>query len=107
MRGAQGPVGPQGLDGNAGTPGPKGEPGEQGWLKICNCERNDPAQVFFISSGHWVSEKHMFGFHDVTSAQGEFVVKVLAPVTYVLHVGGEWEKIDCSRHKDRIKVMSG
>ena len=89
MRGAEGPIGPAGPPGQEGRPGPKGEPGEQGWLKICTCQRNEPAQVFYLSSGHWMSEKSQFGFHDVTAAQGEYNVNVVGPITYILHVGGE------------------
>lgn len=38
----------------------------------------------------------MTGFQDVTSAHGEFHVRVVAPVTYVLHVGGKTSLISNS-----------
>ena len=89
MRGPAGPPGPTGNKGEPGTPGQRGPPGSDRILRVCNCERNVPTQVFYVSSGHWISENHMTGFQDVTSAYGEFHLKVVAPVTYVLHVGGK------------------
>ena len=89
MRGPAGPPGPFGSPGERGSPGEKGPPGTDRILRVCNCEWNVPSQVFFVTSGHWISEKPVIGFHDVTSAEGEFHVKVVSPVTYVLHVGGE------------------
>ena len=89
MRGPAGPPGPTGDKGEAGTPGLQGPPGGDRILRVCNCEWNEPTQVFYVNAGHWISEKPMTGFQDVTSAFGEFQVKIVAPVTYVLHVGGE------------------
>ena len=91
MRGPIGPQGPAGAKGEAGEPGKQGPPGTDSILRVCNCERNVPTQVFYVNSGHWISEKAMTDFQDVTSAEGEFHVKVVAPVTYVLHVGGKLE----------------
>lgn len=89
MRGPAGPPGPTGAKGEPGTPGQKGPPGSDRILRVCSCEWNVPTQVFYVNSGHWISEKPMTGFQDVSSAYGEFHVKVVAPVTYVLHVGGK------------------
>lgn len=96
MRGPAGPQGPTGAKGEPGTPGQQGPPGSDRILRVCNCERNVPTQVFYVSSGHWISESHMTGFQDVTSAHGEFHVRVVAPVTYVLHVGGKTSLISNS-----------
>lgn len=89
MRGPSGPPGPSGAKGEPGNPGKQGPPGTDRILRVCNCEYNVPTQVIYVTSGHWTSEKNMFGFQDVTSANGEFHVKVVAPVTYTLHVGGK------------------
>ena len=90
MRGAIGPPGPAGAKGEPGNPGQQGPPGTERILRVCNCQWNVPTQVFYVNSGHWISAKTMVGFQDVTSANGEFHVKVVAPVTYVLHVGGKF-----------------
>lgn len=94
MRGAIGPPGPTGAKGEPGNPGQQGPPGTERILRVCNCQWNVPTQVFYVNSGHWISQKTMVGFQDVTSANGEFHVKVVAPVTYVLHVGGDWVNDD-------------
>lgn len=94
MRGPVGPSGPPGAKGEPGNPGKQGPPGTDRILRVCNCEYNVPTQVIYVTSGHWTSEKNMFGFQDVTSAIGEFHVKVVAPVTYTLHVGGDWVNND-------------
>ena len=90
MRGPMGPPGPTGAKGEPGNPGQPGPPGSERVLRVCTCERNVPTQVFYVNSGHWISEKPMTGFQDVTSAYGEFQVRVVAPITYVLHVGGKF-----------------
>lgn len=89
MRGPAGPPGQAGSKGEPGTPGQQGPPGSDRILRVCNCERNVPTQVFYVISGYWISESHMTGFQDVASADGEFHVKVVVPVTYVLHIGGK------------------
>lgn len=89
MRGPLGPPGTPGAKGEPGNPGKQGPPGTDRILRVCNCEYNVPTQVIYVTSGHWTSEKHMLGFQDVTSADGEFHVKVVAPVTYTLHIGGK------------------
>lgn len=89
MRGAIGPQGPTGAKGEPGEPGKQGPPGTERILRVCNCDWNSPTQVFYVNSGYWVSEKPMTGYNDVTSANGEFHVKVVAPITYILHVGGK------------------
>lgn len=94
MRGPMGPQGPIGEKGDSGSPGEPGPPGSERILKVCTCERNVPTQVFYVNSGHWISEKAMTGFQDVSSAYGEFQVKVVVPVTYVLHIGGDWVNDD-------------
>ena len=91
MRGPAGPPGPTGAKGEPGTPGQQGPPGSDRILRVCSCEWNVPTQVFYVNSGYWISEKPMTGFQDVASAYGEFHVKVVSPVTYVLHVGGKSE----------------
>lgn len=90
MRGAIGPQGPTGAKGEPGEPGKQGPPGTERILRVCNCDWNSPTQVFYVNSGYWVSEKPMTGYNDVTSANGEFHVKVVAPITYILHVGGKF-----------------
>ncbi|XP_031571466.1 collagen alpha-1(IV) chain-like [Actinia tenebrosa] len=103
-RGKEGPRGPMGHIGPAGTPGKPGEQGKPGTpglrgppgrvSRSCKCERNVPTQMFFINSGFWISHKHMLGFQNVPTAIGEFHMKVLDPVTYILHVGGDWVNED-------------
>ncbi|XP_032241181.1 collagen alpha-1(XVI) chain isoform X2 [Nematostella vectensis] len=99
-RGPMGPIGPPGTPGVPGQPGKAGSPGERGppgrdrVARNCRCERNAPTQVFFINSGFWVSQKHMTGFQDVPFAVGEFHMNVVDPVTYNLHVGGDWVNED-------------
>ena len=104
IRGPAGPPGQTGAKGEPGIPGQQGPPGFDRILRVCNCERNIPTQVFYVSSGHWISESHMTGFQDVTSADGEFHVKVVVPVTYVLHVGGKTLYI--SNTQRCLKILS-
>lgn len=94
VRGPAGPPGQTGAKGEPGTPGQQGPPGSDRILRVCNCEGNVPTQVFYVTSGYWISESHMTGFQDVASADGEFHVKVVVPVTYVLHIGGDWVNDD-------------
>lgn len=87
-----GPIGPAGPPGKSGERGKPGIPGQRGLpgrvLRSCKCERNVPTQMFFMNSGFWISHKHMLGFQNVPSAMGEFHMRVVDPVTYILHVGG-------------------
>ena len=87
-RGPRGAKGPPGEPGNPGAPGERGLPGKNGVIKNCQCGRNTPTQVFFLNSGYWISERYMLGFNNVRRARGSFHLKVLGPVTYVLHIGG-------------------
>lgn len=96
-RGVRGPVGPAGLNGakgERGEPGERGPPGEQRIIKACRCLSNVPTQVMHVTSGFWVCDTSMVGFHDVTNARGEFQLWIVKPVTYVLHIGGDWVNDD-------------
>ena len=66
-----------------------GPPGEQRIIKACRCLSNVPTQVMHVTSGFWVCDTSMVGFHDVTNARGEFQLWIVKPVTYVLHIGGK------------------
>ena len=89
VRGAVGPAGLNGAKGERGEPGERGPPGEQRIIKACRCLSNVPTQVMHVTSGFWVCDTSMVGFHDVTNARGEFQLSIVKPVTYVLHIGGK------------------
>lgn len=96
-RGVRGPIGPPGKNGakgERGEPGQRGPPGEERIIKSCSCESNVPTQVMFVYTGHWISDRDLTGFNDVSNAYGDFQVFVVKPVTYVLHVGGDWVNDD-------------
>lgn len=121
-KGDDGPRGTRGLIGSpglAGTNGQKGEPGHQGEtggfsnLWVCNCEWNDPTQVFHVTTTVWIHDNPTTEFCDVPAAFGEFHVKSRAPVTYVLHVGGDqvigdatsvFYRVRCS-YQDRVEYI--
>ncbi|XP_020892033.1 collagen alpha-1(XVI) chain [Exaiptasia diaphana] len=94
-RGAMGPIGPPGPQGHTGKTGRPGRRGPSGRVsRNCRCKRNVPTQMFFVNTGFWISHKQMMGFQNVPSAMGDFHMKVVDPVTYVLHIGGDWVNDD-------------
>lgn len=94
QRGSRGAVGYSGLpgtDGRKGESGHRGEPGGFSNLWYCDCEWNVPTQVFHSSK----TSRVIFSFNDTTSrfrnlasVHGDFHVRAISPITYVLHVGG-------------------